>query len=133
MENDLLEDLKTIFSVKKATYDTPGESAEQMCLFVEIEQPRVNFREKRMVGRVTGSGKMYGRNDAMPVGYFEKAIRRAPKELTKRFHFSDMSATTPRSVNIVERSFQFAYFFDSQFDPDTGTMNEDVIITVEET
>lgn len=124
MENELLEKLKKIFAFKKATYDLPGESREQEVLFVTLDQNTGRPIDGRLIGRVEGSAIVFAQNDKMPSGYFSKAIERASAEDLKDFHFVDFEANTKIFQNIVQRGFSFIYFFNSQYDPDKGSIEE---------
>lgn len=130
-EKKLAETMKEIFDVKEVTFDTPGDSREQNILWIEIEQPKFTFADKKVKALVTGKGTMYGRNDALTYGYFSKCIAKADNALTKDLFFSDFETNSNRFRDIVERGFSFTYFFNSQYDPDIGTITS-VTTTVEE-
>ena len=129
-EKKLADDLQAIFNVKKIVYDSPGEAAEQDCLFIEVENSWITVKDKRAMAKVSGSAIMFGQNDKLKFGFFSKAIAQAPKEITKNLFFSDFEENTKRARNLVQRSFSFVYFFDSQYDPETGTITN-VTITEE--
>ncbi len=131
-EKDLEAKFKSIFGVKKVTYDTPGESQEQETLFIQVEEPKFSFGDKTAKAMVTGNAVMFGRNDALTFGFFSKCIAKAPNALTKDLFFTDFETNTQRFRDIVQRGFSFTYFFNSQFDPAVGNM-EGVDITIEET
>jgi hypothetical protein len=121
-ETELSNKLKAIFSVKKISYDAPGESQEQDCLFIEIEEPKFSFKDGRIKAMVTGNAIMFGRNEDLKFGFFSKAIAGASKDLTKDLFFSDFESNTQRFRDIVQRGFSFTYFFNSQYDPAIGTI-----------
>lgn len=131
-EKELSDKMKAIFDVKEVTYDTPGDSREQDILWIEIENPKFNFSDKKAKAMVTGKGTMFGRNDALTYGFFSQAIAKAPNALTKDLFFSDFETNSNRFRDIVERGFSFTYFFNSQFDPAVGNMTS-VDINIEET
>jgi len=131
-EHDLSDKFKQIFAVEKATYDTPSESREQDCLFIEIENCKNSIKDGRAMGMATGNAIIYQKNASIPFGFFAKAIAKASSELTKDLFFFDIESNTQRYRNLVQRGFSFIYFFNSQYDPPTGTITS-VDITVEET
>ena len=120
LENKLEEQFKSIFKVSKVVFDTPGDSAEQDCIFIEVENSWNTFKDGRQISKVTGNAVMFGPNDKMPLGFFSKAIATAKPELTKNLFFFNFEENTKRLRNLVQRSFSFVYFFDSQYDPETG-------------
>lgn len=135
-EKELADKLKSIFKCTKVTFDEPGPKVdmakEQGTLFVNVEMPKFTFSDGRVKAIVTGSASMFGRNDALTFGYFATSIEEAPYDLTKDLFFSDFEANTKRFRDIVERGFSFTYFFNSQHDPDIGTITS-VDINIEET
>lgn len=130
-EQELADKFKSIFGVTKVTYDTPGESREQDCLFIEIENSKNNIRDGKAMGMVTGNAVMFQKNEALKFGFFSKAIALAPLELTKDLFFSEIESNTLRYRDLVQRGFSFTYFFNSQYDPSIGTITS-VTTTVEE-
>lgn len=130
-EKELADKFKAIFPVKKVTYDTPGESREQDCLFIEVEEPKFTFKDGRAIATVTGNAVMFGRNEDLKFGFFSKAIAGAPAALTKDLFFSDFESNTQRFRDIVQRGFSFTYFFNSQYDPAIGTITS-VDVNIEE-
>jgi hypothetical protein len=132
-EKKLAEQLQKIFDVKKVSYDQPSpETYEQEALYVEIETSWNTFGKKRVRAKVTGNVTMVGPNDKIPFGFFSKAIHEADKSLTKDFFFFDIEVNTKRYQNLVQRGFSFVYFFDSQYDPDTGSITSVEFIQDEE-
>ena len=130
-EQELIDKFKAIFGVEKVTYDTPGESREQNCLFIEIENCSSSVTDGEAGGTVTGNAVIFQKHSAIPFGFFTKAIARAPNALTKDLFFFDIEKNTQRYRDLVQRGFSFTYFFNSQFDPPTGTITS-VDTTVEE-
>ena len=130
-EASLEERLKSIFKVKKLSYDLPGESKEQECLFISISKADNVIKDGRAKAKVEGSCVMIAPADKMPFGIFAKAIKQADSSLTKDLFFFDIETNNLRYRNIVERGFSFIYFFDSQYDPATGSITS-VDINVEE-
>ncbi len=119
-EAALKEKFLKIFNVKKVTYDQPSDSQEQECIFVEIEESRNTIKDGRALARVTGNGVMFGNNAKLPFAFFSKHIAQADSDDTKDLFFFDFEKNTKRYQNIVQRSFSFIYFYDAQYDPDTG-------------
>lgn len=130
-EKSLEARFQAIFEVKKISYNAPGASGEQECLFIEIETARNSIKDGRALSMVTGSAVMNAPNDKLPFGFFSKKIAKAGKDLTKPLFFFDIETNTQRYQNLVQRGFSFVYFFDSQYDPDTGII-ESVEFTIEE-
>lgn len=130
-EQELVEKFKAIFGIEKVTYDVPGESREQNCLFIEIENCRNSIKDGKAMGMVTGNAVVFQKHGAIPFGFFSKAIARAPATLTKDLFFFDIESNTQRFRDIVQRGFSFTYFFNSQYDPPAGTITS-VETTVEE-
>jgi len=96
---------------------------EQECLFVEIEVANNTVKDGRVFSKVSGKAIMFGNNEKLPFGYFSKRIAKSNPEDTKPFFFFDIESNTKRYQDIVERGFSFIYFFNSQFDPETGTID----------
>lgn len=113
----------------KVVFDSPGESQEQDCLFIEVENSWNTFKDGRALSKVTGNAIMFGPNDKLTIGFFSKAIAKAPKTQTKPLFFFDFEENTKRFRNLVQRSFSFVYFFDSQYDPETGSIESVNFIT----
>ena len=123
-ERQLAEKFKAIFGVSKVSYDEPGESQEQKCLFVEIETSRNRLGDGVERARVNGKIVMFAQNDQIPFGFFSKAIAKAPPSLTADLFFFDFEENSRRYQNVVQRSCSFVYFFTGQYDPDIGTLDE---------
>lgn len=129
LEDTLIASFKAIFDVKKVVFDTPGDSQEQDCIFIEVETSRNTFKDGRAISKVTGNMIMFGPNDKLTLGFFSRAIDKAKPTLTKPLFFFDFEENTKRIRNIVQRSVSFVYFFDSQYDPDTGKIESVNFIT----
>lgn len=130
-KQELENKFKQIFGIDKVVYDTPGESKEQNCLFIEVEDCRPHIIDGFASGKVTGNAVIFQKSSAIPYGFFAKAIAKADAALTKDLFFFDLEANTQRYRDLVQRGFSFTYFFNSQFDPPTGTITS-VNTTVEE-
>jgi hypothetical protein len=123
-EKSLQSSLKKIFDLDKVTYDSPSESLEQECIFIQVESSRNSIVDGRQIAKVTGKIKVYAQSEKLPYGYFSKKINGADPQLTYGFYFYDFEENKLGTNNLCERSISFVYFFDSQFDPDVGTLNE---------
>lgn len=138
LEDSLKELFEKIFKVQKVTFDAPvlkGDgsvgAAEQECIFIQIDISKNIIKDKREKAMVTGTLTMIAKNDKLHFGFFSKAIMQADPTLTKDLFFFDFEANTKRFRDIVQRDVSFTYFFDSQYDPNTGSI-EGVTINVEE-
>jgi hypothetical protein len=130
-EKALAEKFKTIFDFKKVRYDRPSEETpEQQVLFVQIDSSRAIIKAKRQGTRVVGQAVVFAEAEQLPFGYFAKRIAKADEDLTKDLFFFEVDQNTRQFVNIVQRSFSFVFFFNSQYDPEVGIINE---VTFEET
>lgn len=129
LEDVLIERFKEIFQVSKVVFDSPGESQEQGCIFIEIENARNTFKDERAISKVTGNAIMFGQNDKLTLGFFSKAIAKADASLTKDFFFFDFEENSKRYRNLVQRSLSFVFFFDTQYDPATGSIENVNLIT----
>lgn len=121
-EIELAEKFKQIFQLNKVTFDEPSESREQECLFVDISICKTNFKDRRVFGRVEGTANFFAQNNKAKFGYFSKQIANASANDTKNLFFFDFEENTNRYLNLVQRSFSFVYFFDSQYDPNIGSI-----------
>jgi len=130
-EKELETKFKKIFGIAKVTYDSPGESHEQGCLFIDIDSCKNSIKDGKAVAMVTGNVALYGPAPKMPFGFFSKAIRNAEVEFTKDLFFYDIETNTQRIGDIVQRGFSFIYFFRGQYDPAIGTITS-INIAIEE-
>ena len=118
----LKENLKAIFDLKKVTFDQVGESLEQECIFIEIDNSVNAIQEYKETAKVNGRLRIFASQDKLPYGYFQKKIQSAPTEYTKDLFFYDIEGNTNIQNNIVERTMSFQYLFTSQHDPNLGTI-----------
>jgi len=123
-ESALASKLKRIFDVDKSTFNLPSDIHEQECLFIQVDNARSTIKEGRQVCRVTGKLRYFANTDKLPYGYFAKKIQEAVPADTRNLFFYDIEENAGTFLNIAERSMSFVYFFDSQYDPDLGTLNE---------
>ncbi len=86
-EKSLSESLKTIFDLKKVTFDLASISHEQECIFIEVISAHNNISDASFRSKVTGHIKIYCSNAKLPYGYLSKRIAEADKLLTAPFFF----------------------------------------------
>jgi len=133
LENELKEKFKKIFAVRKVTFDNPGESQEQECLFIEIEDCKSAIKDGVEKHKVTGNAVFFANADKMPLGYFSKRIKQADHDDTKDLFFFDFESNSRRNLNIVQRGFSFVYFSSAQYDPKVGEITSiDLTTAIEE-
>lgn len=132
-EKEMADKFKRIFGVTKVTFDIPSEAQEQDCLFVEVEDSKNSVKDGKMHSMVTGNATIFGMASKIPFGFFSKAIAEAELADVKDFFFFDFEKNTRTYRNIVQRQFSFIYFFDGQYDPDTGSITSVEFIEETET
>jgi hypothetical protein len=122
-EKALADKFKTIFDFKKVRYDRPSEETpEQQVLFIQVDDPHVTIKAGKQIARVAGQATVFAEAEQLPFGYIAKRIAGADRDLTKDLYFFDIDQNARTFVNIVQRSFSFVFFFNSQYDPETGTI-----------
>lgn len=131
-EKSLADKMQRIFGVKKVTYQVPGEAAEQETLFIDIEDAKNTITAGKARAMVSGNALLFGPGEKIPFGFFSKRIAAADPADTKDLFFYDMEANTRRYLNLVQRGISFVYFFDSQHDPETGSITSVAISISEE-
>ncbi len=129
-EKTLEDKLKKIFKVKKVTYAQPGDSKEQECVFVTVENPRCTFKDGRSIARVTGTIMIQGNSDKMPFGYMAKAWAESSAADKKDLALFEIELNDKYYQNLVQRTASFVYFFSSQYDPNIGNI-ESINISIE--
>lgn len=127
MGKDLIRDglqtkLKAIFDFDKVTFDNPSDSQEQEAVFVQIADARVKLKDGRQIARVTGMIRVFANSSKLPYGYFSKCLAEAEPEDTKDLFFHNFEENKGTFQNIAERSLEFVYFFDGQYDPNVGSI-----------
>ncbi len=124
--NEMKDKLKAIFGVPKVSFDEPGESYEQDCLFVQILESQANTGQGRARAKVLGAVMMFSQKGKLPFGFFNKRIQNADKSLTKDFFFFDIDVDAQNSParlqNISERRASFIYLYSAQYDPNQGQL-----------
>jgi hypothetical protein len=130
-EKSLKGKLERIFGFKKVTFDHPSESQEQECIFIEVTSSRSSIKDGREISKTTGKLKVFASSEKMPFGFFAKRIKSALESDTKDLFFYDMDENSGYFGSLVERSMSFVYFFDSQYDPNLGTITSITLETTE--
>lgn len=126
----LVSDLEQMFGFNKTTFLKDSDDFEQDVLFIEIDRSNSkisNVSGGRQIARVVASLVVYSQDDRLPYGFFSKRLEAYP-DIAKSFFFSVVDEDVPESPariqNIHERRCDFIYFYDSQFDPNRGELNE---------
>lgn len=123
IETLLASKLKKIFDFDKVTFDHPGESEEQECLFVNISTCKDRLKDGLETARVQGVVTVFCNSQKLPYGYFSKKISAADKADKADLFFFDFEENAGTFRNISKRSLGFVFFYNSQYDPDIGTLN----------
>lgn len=121
-EASLKEKLKRIFDFDKVSFAIPSESQEQEGMFIQVDQVRSSIKDARQVCKVQGKLIVYASNEKLPYGYFSKKIQEAELADTRDLYFYDFEGNAGRYQDISERSLGFIYFFNSQYNPDIGSI-----------
>jgi hypothetical protein len=121
-EASLEGQLKRIFRAKKVTFDKPGESQEQEGLFVDIQKAKTKIRDGKEIALVQGTIHVFARADKLKYGFFAKALNEAKPADTKQLFFFNFEENKGTYQDICERSLDFIYFFDGQYDPALGSI-----------
>lgn len=127
----MIERLIRIFGIKKVVFDKPSESEEQECVFVDVTKPKIRVIDAREIANIEGVLRIYANADKLPFGYFSKRIARADLADTRGFFFGP-EENEGKFRNITLRKFDFTFLFDSQYDPNIGTITS-IDLTVTET
>lgn len=121
-EAKLKSSIENIFGLDKVSFDVPSEHQEQECVFIQIVRAKPTIKDGRQLCLVEGTVRVFANSEKMPYGYFMKRLRDAPETDTKGLVFFDFEENAGTFRNITERSLGFRYFFDSQYDPEIGTI-----------
>lgn len=124
IESVMLASLRRIFKLSKVTFDKPGESQEQECLFIQVDQAKGRIKDKVETSRVQGKLTIFASLEKMPLGYMAKCISAAQAADTKPFFFFDLEENAGTIGNISERTASFLFLYKGQYDPDVGTLNQ---------
>lgn len=127
---DLMRRLEEIFGLQKTTMFAASSEFEQDTLFVEILSSRSRVsgvNGGRETARVVGSLFVYSQEDRLPYGFFAKRIEQAPAAVKAPLFFYDTDVdnveSEARLQNLHERRTSFIFLYDSQYDPDRGSIN----------
>lgn len=123
--------LKRIFDLDKVSYDLPGESQEQEGLFISVDKAHCKTVDARQIAKVEGKLTVYAEAGKMPFGYLAKQLAKADLADVRGFFFGP-EENEGTFMTIVKRSFAFTFLFDSQYDPDIGSITS-ITTTVTET
>lgn len=123
-EKTLVAQLKRIFEFDKVTFDQPSESQEQEAIFIDVKSAHSRVKDAREIAKVTGTLRVFAQLDKLPFGYFSKCIDKADPADKRGLFFFNFEENKGTYRNIVERSMEFLYLFDSQYDPALGTLTE---------
>lgn len=122
-EQALIEKFQKVFEVKKVTFDTPApDDHEQETIFIEVALSKNVIKDGKAMARVQGKAYMFAEHEKLPYGFFSKAIKEHADD-TKDLFFYEIEENTKLHHNLSQRGFSFIYFFNSQYDPDLGTLN----------
>ncbi len=130
-EATLEAQLKRIFKLEKVTFDTPGESQEQEGLFVAVKTAKTRIRDGREIALVQGTLHIFANAEKLKYGYFSKSLDQARPADTKKLFFFNFEENLGTRGNICERSLDFLYFFDGQYDPALGSITSVDLSTAE--
>lgn len=121
---ELLENLSKIFQLRKTTTQAPSDAFEQDTLFVQINSAPSRVTKDKVTSRVEGTLIVFSKENALPFGFFNKAIEQAPVAYKKDLFFSaidqDVATSPARMVNIHERRTNFLFLYSGQYDPNKG-------------
>ena len=120
--------LQAIFDFSKTTYLAPSESYEQDTLFIEIHRalPNTSAASKTQRARVHGAIVVYSQGNRLPYGFFNKRLEQADPALRRGLMFYetdiDVADSPARLQNIHERRANFLFLYDSEYDPNQGSL-----------
>ncbi len=126
---DLLRRLEAIFQFDKTTMLAASDAYEQDTLFVEILSSRSRVSGANggtETARVVGTLIVFSQEDRLPYGFFTKRIEQAAADLKAPLFFYDIDVddveSPARLQNLHERRTSFLFLYDSQYDPDRGSL-----------
>lgn len=125
-KKDLQNRLKNIFDLP-VRFEAPDfDALEQDVLFVEIHRCRPRVQGERITDKVSGQLMVFSQQENWTFGMFTKSVERAEARYTKNFFFFEMDTVMPdspaRLQNLQEIRSAFVFLFDSQYDPDKGSL-----------
>lgn len=121
-EDSLKNIFEEIFKIKKVTYDLPGETIEQDVLFITINQAKTQIKDGKELSRVEGSCFIYSQRERLKFGYLDKMIQKADPLYTKNIFFFNLDTNEKTYQNLIQRGFDFMYFYKNQYDPVKGSI-----------
>lgn len=125
-KKDLKNRLSHIFELPVRFEAIDWEAPEQDTLFVEIQRSRPRVQGNRITDKVEGQLIVVSQQEKWTFGMFTKAVERALPQYTKNFFFYEMDTVMPdspaRLQNLQEVRSAFVFLFDSQYDPDKGSL-----------
>lgn len=121
-EKALAEKLQKIFPLSKVRFDEPSEAKEQEGIFVTVESSVSKITEKKARAKATGYLSIFANSEKLPFGFFNKRISAMGSD-AKEIFFYNIDQNAKYFGNLVERRCYFVYFFETQFDPDTGLIS----------
>lgn len=124
---ELERKLKSIFGMSKVTFDAPGETLEQNCLFIEIQEAPSKVVGDRILSKVQGSIFIFAQQSVLPFGFFTKRVASARHDDKKDLFFSDWDTSAlniqARQQNLAELRTSFVYLHSAQHDPNKGELS----------
>lgn len=122
-ENALKEKIKKLFPVGKVTYDMASmESPEQDTIFITIETARTHVTDAKARALVRGYMSVFANSEKLRFGFFNKQLANADSADTKDLFFYNIDQNAKYYGNLVERRCGFVYKFETQHDPNQGSM-----------
>jgi hypothetical protein len=130
--------MEAIFGMEKTTFLAASESYEQDTLFIEITSSRSRVSGVdggKETARVVGTIVVFSQDDRLTYGFFTKRIENASADDKAPLFFYDIDVddvgSLAREQNLHERRTSFVFLYESQYDPDKGTIT-DLTLTLEE-
>jgi len=122
-ESELETVLKRIFDVPKVSFAKPSDKVkEQNVLFVDVIKCTSKAKENIYKAKVTADLVMYAPATKLTFGFFNKRIQQSTVEDTKNFYFYNIEESEKVYGDVVERKLSFIYFFQTEYDPDHGSL-----------
>ena len=122
LQDALETQIKAIFDLDKVTFDHPGESMEQECAFIDVKKNHCRVKDAREVAKLEGTLHIFAQVSKLPLDYFGKCIDLAAAEDKRGLVFLNPE-NRGTFGNIAERTIDFVFLFDSQYDPNLGTFD----------
>ncbi len=121
-ETSLKSKLVTIFGVPKATFDMVSESREHNCLFISVDRAITWQSFNKATAEVRGSIALYMDSNKLPFGFFMRRLKDADPADHKDLFFFNMDQNEKYFGNLVERSCEFVYFYNAEYNDDFGEL-----------